>query len=608
MNSGILRSALVLFIVLAVSGCASVGIKPEDCPPGTQKLDGCPPLGAIDDPFIAELHDRRTWKDAEDYDFDPVAFARDADVPINRTRAKFIGSDNAGGLTSLAAKIHLIENAQHTLDLVYYIYRDDLVGLAILGALCDAVTRGVDIRIMVDSLGSFSLDKKWLKSLSSCASDAGFMRTADGELTIYRARVQVAIFNAASKIFVNHNRRSHDKLLVVDGWFGDSAYVMTGGRNISLAYYGILPDGSPNDDTYKDAEIFLNGGDAEGEAEFGVGRVSHGYYDLLFLFKNNKLLSTSPRSWPSYADEREQIRQSLEELSGLATVREYLDRMPGYVSDDFRSARVRLTHELTNLTNKNVTYKAVENAAANPNSVISVLNAIPDDEFTNQQVISPYLFAALYTNKDKEVVHDGAREALEWLDANPERTLDIVTNSAVTSDNFFAQAVIDMDLAPRLLLSEELQAAWLEKPDDSELNAGLVQSEAWQRMVNHPRLRIYETGRLDDIMFGGDVAYGKQHAKYIVSDDVGFVGTTNFDYRSRLYNNEMGFVFESRELANDIRRNTEYLISLSYRWGTPEWLEMRRRLMELKGSKATATRNQRKIYKTLRNTGLIWYF
>jgi phosphatidylserine/phosphatidylglycerophosphate/cardiolipin synthase-like enzyme len=267
-----------------------------------------------------------------------------------------------------------------------------------------------------------------------------------------------------------------------------------------------------------------------------------------------------------------------------------------------------LTHELTNLTNKNVTYQAVENAAANPNSVISVLNTIPDNDLKNQQVISPYLFAPLYTNKDKEVLLDGAKDALKWLDDNPERSLDIVTNSVVTSDNFFAQSVIDMDLAPRLLLSEELQAAWLEKPADSELNAELVESEEWRRMINHPRLRIYETGRIDDIIFGGDVAYGKQHAKYIVSDDVGFVGTTNFDYRSRLYNNEMGFVFESRELAEDIRKNTEYLISLSYRWGTPEWLEMRRRLMELKGSKATAARNQRKVFKTLRNTGLIWYF
>ncbi len=602
-----LSIALVATLLL-VSGCASVTVKPEDCPAGTQKLPDCPPLDAIDDPLIAQLYDSRAWRSPKEQDFDPIVVGRDADIPINRTRAKFIGSDSAGGLTSLAAKLHLIANAEHTVDLVYYIFRDDVVGLAVLGALCDAVERGVDVRVLVDSLGSVSLDKKWLRSLSSCAGDAGFIRNANGDLTIYRARVQVAIFNAVSRVFVNHNRRSHDKLLVVDGWFGDQSYVMTGGRNISLAYYGIMPDGSPNPDTYKDAEIFLNAGDAEGDAVFGVGQVAESYYDLLFLFKNNKPLTTSPSAWASYADERKELRANLEQLTSLAVLREYLDRMPDYVTKDFRNARVRLTHELTNLTDKNVTYKAVENAENNPNSVITVFDSIPDDYFVNQQIVSPYLFAALYKNKDGEVERDEAENILKWLDDHPERSLDIVTNSVLTSDNFFAQAVIDMDLAPRLLLTEELQEAWLKKPEDGEFNPDLVESDAWLKMVNHPRLRIYETGRLDDALFGGDVSYGKQHGKYIVSDDVGFVGTTNFDYRSRLYNNEMGFVFESKELADDVRANTDYLIGLSYRWGSPEWLEMRKRLMDMKGSKPAATRKQREIYKTLRGTGLIWFF
>jgi len=161
-----------------------------------------------------------------------------------------------------------------------------------------------------------------------------------------------------------------------------------------------------------------------------------------------------------------------------------------------------------------------------------------------------------------------------------------------------------MDLAPRLLLSEDLQASWLAKVSESELNPELVESEAWLEMINHPRLLVYETGKLDDKIFGGEIEHSKLHAKYIVSDDMGFVGTTNFDYRSRLYNNEMGFFFRSQELANDIIDNTEYLISLSYRWGSPEWLEMRSRLMKMSGIKAHTTRNQRRYYKLLKNTGL----
>jgi len=610
MSDNRLRLFAVIALVAGLGACATVTIKPEDCPAGTQKLEGCPPIGAIDDAQIAEIYADRTWVSSRDLDEDPIEYGRDAEVPINRAQAKFIGSTDEDGLVSLAAKIHMIEQAEHTVDLMYYIYRDDIVGLAILGALCDAVQRGVDVRIMVDSLGSISLNKKFLKALESCALDAGFIRTADGDLTIYKARVQPVIFNAASRIFVNHNRRSHDKLLVKDGYFPDKSAVMTGGRNISLAYYGILPDGSSNPDTYRDAELFLRGGVGELEEEYGVGAVSEVYYTLLFLFKNNTRLRMTGMAPPdsAYRDEREQMRKSLEDLTALPRLKEQLDRMPGYFSVDFHEARVRLAHELANLTDKNVVNGAVENAELNPNSITTVLNSIGDDEFTNMQLVSPYLFAAQYKDNDNNIVLDEAEEILRWLEDHPDRTLDIVTNSALTSDNFFAQAVIDMDMAPRLLLSEELQEAWLRKPDESEFNPELVESPEWIEMVSHPRLRIYETGTLDDVMFGGEVDHGKQHAKYVVSDDFGFVGTTNFDYRSRLYNNEMGFFFESQSLADEVRKNTDYLIETSYRWGSPEWLEMRKRLMEQKGSKASMTRKQRGLYKTLKATDLQWFF
>lgn len=600
----------LLGLLAGLSACVSIGVRPEDCPAGTQKLDGCPPIGASDDPQIAELYASRTWRGTADQQMDPIEFGRDTEVPINHARAKFIGSNEEGGLTSLAAKLHLIAQAEHTVDVVYYIFKDDLVGLAILGALCEAVARGVDVRIMVDSLGSISLNKKYLRALQSCALNAGFMRNAKGELTIFKARVQSVIFNAASKLFVNHNRRSHDKLLVIDGWFPDKAYVMTGGRNMSLAYYGILSDGSPNPNTYRDAEIFLTGGDAEGESEYGVGVVSETYYGLLFAFKNNKLLKMMRIGNPAsvYEAERALIRKKLADLKALPRMQRRLALMPDYVSTGFHDSRVRLTHELTNLENKDVVYSAVENADLNPNSVMTFLETIPDEEFNNVQIVSPYLFAALYKDRDKNVVLDDAKDVLNWLNEDPVRTLHIVTNSVLTSDNPFTQAVIDMDLAPRLLLSEYMQKAWLKKPADSELNPVLVESDDWIESINHPRLKIYETGTLDDVRFGGDVTHGKQHGKYIVSDDFGFVGTTNFDYRSRLYNNEMGFMFESQALADDIRDNTDYLISTSYLWGSPGWLEMRKRLMEQRGSKASTTRNQRVIYKTLKSTGLLWFF
>ena len=68
-------------------------------------------------------------------------------------------------------------------------------------------------------------------------------------MTNKKARVQVVVFNAISNVFVKLNRRSHDKLMVMDGKFPERALVMTGGRNVYLSYYGIKAVGSPNPDT-----------------------------------------------------------------------------------------------------------------------------------------------------------------------------------------------------------------------------------------------------------------------------------------------------------------------------------------------------------------------
>ena len=87
---------------------------------------------------------------------------------------------------------------------------------------------------------------------------AGFIRNEKGELTTKKARVQVVIFNAITKF--RFNRRSHDKLLVADGAFPDKAVLITGGRNISLDYYGINEDGSKDRTGFSDVEMLLRPG------------------------------------------------------------------------------------------------------------------------------------------------------------------------------------------------------------------------------------------------------------------------------------------------------------------------------------------------------------
>ena len=598
----------VIVSTLVAGACVTTTVQPEDCPAGTQKLVGCPPMGAIRDSDTENLYVERTWGYADELAVDPILFGRDSESLIVDGMAKFIGSSDQGALYALATRIWMIENAEHTIDVVYYIFRDDLAGHAILGALCDAVQRGVDVRIMVDSVGSSTLNKDNLKALQSCALDAGFMRNADGNITVHKARVQAVIFNASSKMSSNVNRRSHDKLIAVDARFPGKVYAITGGRNVSLDYYGILEDGSPNTHTYRDADILVHGpADASHDGvPLGVGVET--YYSVLFEFDKNKSLKMKRDPANAYRKERDGFRESLATLKALPIMREHYDSMDEFVSQGFHEADLLLAHEIANVINKNVVTKAVENLAESPNSITGILGQLRDSDHKSIRIVSPYLFLARYTDDDGNVIFDDAADILDWLERNPDSRIEIVTNSVLTGENIFTQAVIDMDLAPRLLLSEEQRAQWTKSAEESELNPDFVGSEEWLRAVNHPRLAIYETGKLDDVTFGGDYHHSKLHAKYVIGDDVGHVGTSNLDYRSRLYNSEMGFFFRSEELAEDINDNTDYLISLSYRWGSPEWLEMRQRMRESDGSKASAVRKQRGLYRTLEKSGLIWWF
>jgi putative cardiolipin synthase len=70
----------------------------------------------------------------------------------------------------------------------------------------------------------------------------------------------------------------------------------------------------------------------------------------------------------------------------------------------------------------------------------------------------------------------------------------------------------------------------------------------------------------------------------------------------------MGFFFESQGLQADVIADFELLKSESYLWGSPEWLEVRRRIMEGSGIKASSVRNQRKVFQVLRKTGLEYLF
>ncbi len=129
----------------------------------------------------------------------------------------------ADALESFAARVLLVRAAERTLDVQYYIWRDDITGNLLLDALRQAAERGVRVRLLLDDNG-VAMDGKLL------ALDQ-------------HPHIEVRLFNPFSvrqpkalgylTHFDRANRRMHNKALIAD-----SQAAIMGGRNVGDEYFG----------------------------------------------------------------------------------------------------------------------------------------------------------------------------------------------------------------------------------------------------------------------------------------------------------------------------------------------------------------------------------
>ena len=429
--------------------------------------------------YIDLIYEERAWISPFGQTEDPLERGLH-EIPFLPARTKILGVDIDAARRSLAIKIAMIERAQHTVDFAYYIFERDRVGYALIAALCDAVKRGVDVRIAVDSIGSFHMTHSELKALQTCAEHAGFMKTADGIPTGKQARIQIVVFNSLSNLSgrlrsmgrkiantfrgpdskkvapvrVWTNRRMHDKLLVVDGEFPDRAVMVVGGRNMSVAYYGIDEEGKPDPSAYIDMEIVVRPPPDAAKSDMHVGQIAW-YFQRIFRHFGNKRLISHERAREQYDAELRQAARDLKAIKSSPIFMPFFSNMNNYFESGWELSELRFTHELKNLTDRQVWTRAAERLRESPNSIMNLLREMPEGKI--DRIVSPYLFFALYRDAEGNVTLDEVSDLKDWLRKNPGYRLEIVTNSVLTSDNALAQSIIDMEMAPALLLTSELR-------------------------------------------------------------------------------------------------------------------------------------------------------
>jgi phosphatidylserine/phosphatidylglycerophosphate/cardiolipin synthase-like enzyme len=131
------------------------------------------------------------------------------------------------GEAALDSLIALIDHAERTLDVQYYIIREDESARAILKHIRAAADRGVRVRVLIDDLNTTGEDRRFMHLEQHANIDVRVFNPFPGG----RSATWTRILNSLSDIpRINH--RMHNKLMVAD-----NALAITGGRNIGDEYF-----------------------------------------------------------------------------------------------------------------------------------------------------------------------------------------------------------------------------------------------------------------------------------------------------------------------------------------------------------------------------------
>ena len=195
---GLVRTTFALMVALALSACASV-------------------------PLDSPKHSSTAIEDTADTHFGQAA---EGWTRLHNGQSGFFPF--VEGMDALGARLDMIENAEKSIDLQYFLMKDDTAGLVMANALIGAADRGVRVRFLLDDVFTSASDRTLL-------------------LLNQHPNIEVRLFNPVSRrglyslnfigSFSKANRRMHNKSFTVD-----NAVSIVGGRNIADEYFQLKDD------------------------------------------------------------------------------------------------------------------------------------------------------------------------------------------------------------------------------------------------------------------------------------------------------------------------------------------------------------------------------
>ncbi len=411
------------------------------------------------------------------------------------------------GVDGFAARIEMIDAAERTLDLQYFIFRGDDTGRMLTDALLRAADRGVRVRVLVDDADTVAGDEQILAlGLHPAVEVRVFNPFA------YRGHADLLrglefLFNVPRLDY-----RMHNKLLVVD-----NAAALVGGRNIGNQYFQIDPDSQ-----FADDDVFVAGPVAQ-----QLSRTFDEYWN-------------SPLAIPAQA-----LEKQAETAKRFAALRERAHSdpsaptapiKPGSINYRARTAtgepfagivsgRLPLVWARAKVLCDSPDKRHVEQAEHGGRVMATAVAATASTVESELLIVTPYFVPA-----------DDELKLLKAMRSRNAR-VRVLTNSLEASTSLAAHAGY------------------------THYRLGLVQDGVELYEVRSLLGNARGSGQTTQLSRYGNYSL---HAKLIVFDRQKlFIGSMNFDQRSRHLNTEVGLIIDSAELAQQTANRFEGMTQLA---------------------------------------------
>lgn len=413
---------------------------------------------------------------------------------------------------SMVTRAWLSEYAEQTIDIQYFIFTADNVGLIAADYLVRAADRGVKVRILVDDI-MVEADEQKLLTLDSHENIS---------IKIYNPSTNIGknLSDKVSKLthdFRGANQRMHNKTFTVDG-----KIVITGGRNIADEYFDY-----DHEYNFRDRDVLLIGGVTK-----KIKQSFELYWNSSYVADVKSLIDTTKYNYAATNRFDNLHQYACDSNNFWPQVREKIKQIPTVFEMIQKTGKLQWVDSVefaSDIPGKNDGTQGLSGGGVTTDALINLVKQAKESII----IQSPYLIT---TDIGKELFKEATKRGVK---------IKILTNSMASTDNLEAFSGYQRDRKQLL----ETGVRIFEFKPDAAVRLKIL-TGALQKKLHHTPI------------FG-------LHAKSMVIDGkITVIGTFNLDPRSANLNTECVTIIHSETITKNVQLEMEEELKPENAWET----------------------------------------